>query len=73
MYRPKIYEYFKNSKEKNTFYATYDDYAYTKADIIIVDINLDVNKNKNRYGQLESYDINLKPFQSSDKKYCRKM
>ena len=44
MYRQKIYEYFKNSKEKNTFFATTDIYAYSKADVIIVDINFDVNK-----------------------------
>ena len=40
----KVEEYFESAKKKNNFYATYDAYAFSKADIVIVDINLDVQK-----------------------------
>ena len=58
----KIYEYFNNSIEKKTFYATTDIYAYSKADIIVVDINLDVIKKLNSKKQSDFYEVNLKPF-----------
>ena len=42
---PKIEEYYLKAKEKENLYATYDNFAYQYADIVIVDINLDVRKN----------------------------
>ena len=41
---PKVKEFYKNSMRKQNLYATYDSYAYSKADYIVVDINLDVQK-----------------------------
>ena len=41
---PQIKTYFENSKEKNNFFATHDSYVYSLADVIIIDINLDVKK-----------------------------
>ena len=41
---PKIGQFYKQAREKNNLYATCDGYAYSKADIVIVDINLDVKK-----------------------------
>ena len=41
---PKVEEFFNISKKRQNFFATYDNYAFSKADIIIVDINLDVDK-----------------------------
>jgi UDP-N-acetyl-D-mannosaminuronate dehydrogenase len=41
---PKIEEFYQKSREKGNLYATYEVYAYAKADVIIVDINLDVAK-----------------------------
>jgi len=41
---PKIAEFFGNAKAKGNFLATYDPLAYQYADVIIVDINLDVQK-----------------------------
>ena len=41
---PKIAEFFDNAKAKGNFLATYDPVAYQYADVIIVDINLDVQK-----------------------------
>ena len=42
---PKIAKFFDNAKAKGNFLATYDSLAYQYADVIIVDINLDVQKN----------------------------
>ena len=41
---PKIAEFFDNAKDKGNFLATYDPVAYQYADVVIVDINLDVQK-----------------------------
>ena len=40
----KVEKYYQNAIKKNNFFATYDNYAYSKADVIIIDINLDVEK-----------------------------
>ena len=44
---PKIGLFYKQAREKKNLYATCDAYAYSKADIVIVDINLDVKKQSN--------------------------
>tara|TARA_Y100001958_G_C21228325_1_gene553825 strand:+ start:786 stop:2291 length:1506 start_codon:yes stop_codon:yes gene_type:complete len=62
---PKIEEFFNISKNKNNFYATFDSYAYSKADIIIVDINLDVQKESKYNGDLLSYDVDLSNFKKA--------
>ena len=62
---PKIYEYFERAKSKNNFYATYDLYAYSVADIIIVDINLDVEKKSDFYKKLISYNVDLSSFKKA--------
>ena len=41
---PKITEFFDNAKAKGNFLASYDPLAYKYADVVIVDINLDVQK-----------------------------
>lgn len=62
---PKIQEFFKNALEKKNFYATFDEYAYSKADVIIVDINLDVEKKSSESGSLISFDVTLLPFKKA--------
>ena len=62
---PKIEEYFIKSKKKNNFYATYDSYAYSLADVIIIDINLDVQKFSDNKGNLKSFDVNLDIFKTA--------
>jgi UDP-N-acetyl-D-glucosamine dehydrogenase len=59
---PKIEEFYQKAMTKGNLYATYDAYAYTKADVIIVDINLDVAKKSGFYGELDGYDVDLTPF-----------
>jgi len=62
---PKIDEYFKFAKKTGNIYATYDSYAYSKSDIIIVDINLDVNKNNDYHGKLIDYDVDISSFKNA--------
>lgn len=61
----KVGEFFNNTKLRGNFYATYDEYAYSQADIIIVDINLDVQKISSDTNKLETYDVNLSAFKSA--------
>lgn len=71
---PKIEQFYKQSREKKNFYATCDPYAYSKADVIIVDINLDVKKKSNGNGHLEDYSVELAPFKkaiTSIGTYCK--
>ena len=58
----KVDEFFKNTISKNNFIATYDPYAYSLADIIIVDINLDVKKHSSSLNDLEDFEVDLGPF-----------
>ena len=62
---PKIEEYYQNSIKKGNFLATYDTSAYSYASVIIVDINLDVQKNSDSKGNLNSYDVDLNPFKNA--------
>jgi UDP-N-acetyl-D-glucosamine dehydrogenase len=59
---PKIEEFYKKTQSKGNLLATFDSYAYSVADVIIVDINLDVLKNSDFSKTLTNYDVNLKPF-----------
>ena len=62
---PKINEFYNVVKEKGNFFATSDEYVYSKADIIIVDINLDVAKSSDFYGELRDYDVSLDSFKKA--------
>jgi nucleotide sugar dehydrogenase len=62
---PKIAKFFNKAKEKGNFLATYDQLAYTYADVVIVDINLDVQKKSNEKGGLRDFDVNLDGFKSA--------
>ena len=62
---PKIETYYQQSRQKQNFLATYDAYAYSKADVIIVDINLDVAKDSNEMNDLAGYAVDLSPFKKA--------
>jgi len=64
---PKIDKFFQTSRAKNNFYATYDEYAYQLADVIIVDVNLDVDKKSNSDGRILSYNVDLNGFKKAIK------
>ena len=62
---PKIEDFFNKSINKKNFYATYDPYAYKFADVIIVDINLDVQKKSLNDLSLENFDVDLSGFKKA--------
>jgi UDP-N-acetyl-D-glucosamine dehydrogenase len=62
---PKIASFFESAQKKGNLLATYDPIAYCYADIIIVDINLDVQKWSNQDEILSSFDVNLSGFKSA--------
>ena len=62
---PKISEFFENTKAKGNFFATYDPVAYHYADVIIVDINLDVQKESYENGDLKDFDVDLNGFKAA--------
>ncbi len=64
---PKVAEYFERAGKKGNHYATFDDYAYVHADVVIVDINLDVQKQSNAEGELFAFDVNLDSFSKAIK------
>lgn len=63
----KVYEYFDRAVKRNTFYATSDIYAYSLADVVIVDINLDVAKKSGADNKLESFSVDLTGFKMAMK------
>jgi len=62
---PKIEQYYQNALKKKNYYATYDSYAYCKADVVVVDINLDVQKKSAANKDLEGYQVDLTPFKKA--------
>jgi len=64
---PKIAKFFNNAREKGNLLATYDPVAFKYADVIIVDINLDVQKESSKDGILKNFDVNLDGFKSAIK------
>lgn len=62
---PKIPEYYGNTRQKKNYYATCDPYVYSKADVVVVDINLDVKKQTTAGNGLEDYIVDLTPFKKA--------
>lgn len=62
---PKIPAYFARAREKRNYYATCDPSAYGKADVVIVDINLDVKKRSGSDLELQEYHVDLAPFRKA--------
>ena len=59
---PKVYEYFNRAREKGNIFATWDATAYMYANIIIVDVNLDVSKQTKPSYELEGYSVDMEGF-----------
>lgn len=62
---PKIEEFYQKSINKGNLLATFDPSVYRHADIVIVDINLDVKKESGATGLLENFDVDMSGFNSA--------
>ena len=62
---PLIEEFYDNAKKRNNFLATYDPLAYEYANIVIVDINLDVQKVSGVNGELRDFSVDLTGFKQA--------
>ena len=62
---PKIREFFERSRIQGNLIATYDPVAYKYADVVIVDINLDVKKISEKGGVLKDFDVDLSGFKNA--------
>ena len=60
----KIEQFYRNALHKGNFYATCDDYVYSLADIVIVDIGLDVQIRKEIDNNILKYDVSLSNFKN---------
>ncbi len=59
---PKVEQFYKQAREKKNLYASFDPYAYSKADVIVIDINLDVKKQPAEKDDAQEYDVDLNSF-----------
>jgi len=66
---PKIEEYFNTTKNKGNLFATHDISAFSEADVIIVDINLDVKKDS--INKELKFDVDLAPFTEAIKSIAK--
>jgi nucleotide sugar dehydrogenase len=62
---PKISQFFENSRKKGNLLATCDPVAYKYADIVIVDVNLDVQKSSREDGALVDFEVDLTGFRNA--------
>ncbi len=67
----KLKNYYQGFFYTNNVYATYSDYAFSIADIVIVDIHLDIIKNK--LGETENYSFSYNSFCNSLKTVAEKV
>ncbi len=61
----KVEEYYNAARAKGNLFATFDPYAYKVADVVIVDINLDVAKTSSEDYSLENYDVSTDAFRKA--------
>lgn len=63
---PKVEQYFQSAIKKKNFLATSSEYAYSHANYVIVDINLDVQKNIEALGDsFNSYEVDMSAFEKA--------
>ena len=64
---PKIKKFYETAYKKGNLFATSDINAYSYADVIIVDINLDVDKFSYEDRSLNNFSVNLESFKNAIK------
>ncbi len=58
----KIEAFYRNAIDKGNLLATFDPHAYARADVVIVDVNLDVRKSSREGCELVDFDVDLTAF-----------
>ncbi len=69
---PKIEQLYRSARERNNLCATCDDYAYSLGDVIVVDINLDVDKTHGELNDLGGYSVDLTAFRAAMRAIARR-
>jgi len=62
---PKVEAFYQAAQRKNNLLATFDPHAYARADVIVVDINLDVQKKVSPSNELLDFDVDLGSFKKA--------
>ncbi|ABC45357.1 NDP-sugar dehydrogenase, putative [Salinibacter ruber DSM 13855] len=62
---PTVEELHEQALDQQNFLATCNEHAYEVADVVVVDVNLDVEKNTDSDRALRGYDVDLSPFKSA--------
>ena len=61
---PKIDVFYRNALKKGNLIASTDISYYSKASVVIVDINLDVQKTQKSDFSIDTFEVNLEPFKN---------
>ena len=61
----KIEAFYRNAVRRGNLLATFDPYAYSRADVVIVDVNLDVRKVSRDGSELVDFDVDLSAFRAA--------
>ena len=62
---PAVEDLHKQALKQGNFLATCDERAYEVADVVVVDVNLDVHKESTPDRQLQGYDVDLDSFEAA--------
>lgn len=62
---PKVLSFFEEARKRGNFRATSDPAVYAEADVVIVDINLDVQKGEEDSLKNNAYSVNLNGFKKA--------
>ena len=62
---PLVAEFFSMAMQQRNLFATHDSTAFSNADVVIIDINLDVKKTKDDMGNIKSYDVPMEGFKKA--------
>ncbi len=62
---PRVEELHEQVLSQGNFLATCSERAYDVADVVVIDVNLDVEKDTDSQRTLQKYDVDLAPFESA--------
>ncbi len=59
---PSVEQLYQSTQRRKNFYATCDTHAYSLADIVVIDVNLDVQKKHGKQKRLNDFEVDLTGF-----------